>query len=222
MLKLKIRPIEGWPGDATRSRKHSPFRSGYKDTLDLLERELNMLHARNVVVQLAVRESEIAIDGNLKAYAKPEYPGVILAFEWWKPTGKSNERGQALGKYTPLSFPCDQYTDWKDNLRAIALAMEALRKVDRYGVTRSGEQYKGWTPLPASGGLQSDEEAARTLARFGNSDATPDMLLKDANFAKQIYRAACRLTHPDTNEGKGEGFNQVQIAWERIRMRHGL
>ncbi len=104
MLKLKIRPIEGWPGEATRSRKHSPFRSGYKDTLGLLERELNALHARNVVVQLAVRESEIAIDGNLKAYAKPEYPGVILAFEWWKPTGKSNERGP-LGIYTPALFP---------------------------------------------------------------------------------------------------------------------
>lgn len=220
MLKLKIRPISAWPGEPTRSRKHSPFRSGYRETLDLLERELNALHARNVVVQLDVRESEIALDGHLKAYAKPARPGVILAFEWWKPGGKRNEQGQLSGTYTPLSFPCDRFTDWKDNLRAIALAMEALRKVDRYGVTRSGEQYKGWTPLPASGGLQSDEEAARMLCKFQETYLAGDVL-NSAAVAKAVYREAVRSTHPDKG-GKPEDFNQVQTAWQRIKSRHGL
>jgi len=140
MLKLKVRPIQKWPGELTKSRRSSPFRAGYRDTLDLLERELNQLHARNVVVQLAVRESEIALDGNLKAYAKPQYPGVILSFEVFKASGKRNEQGQRLGKYEPFSFPCDSFTDWRDNLRAIALGLEALRKIDRYGVTRSGDR----------------------------------------------------------------------------------
>lgn len=40
-----------------------------------------------------------------------------------------------------LSYPCDTFTTLQDNLRVIALALEALRMVDRYGVTRRGEQY---------------------------------------------------------------------------------
>jgi hypothetical protein len=34
------------------------------------------------------------------------------------------------------------------NARAIALGLEALRKVDRYRITKRGEQYTGWSALP--------------------------------------------------------------------------
>ncbi len=98
--------------------------------------------------------------------------------------------------------------------------MEALRKVDRYGVTRSGEQYKGWTPLPASGGLQSDEEAAQMLCRFADNYLAGDLLNSPA-VAKAAYREAARATHPDRN-GQAEDFHAVQTAWERIRMRHRI
>jgi hypothetical protein len=43
--------------------------------------------------------------------------------------------------------------DWQHNVRAIALGLEALRKVDRYGITRRGEQYAGWKALPAGIGI---------------------------------------------------------------------
>jgi hypothetical protein len=99
--------------------------------------------------------------------------------------------------------------------------MEALRKVDRYGITRRGEQYQGWLALPESGGLQSDEEAARTLAKFGQTDFSYVDVLNDAGIAKRVYRAACQLTHGD-HGGKSEDFGAVQTAWERLKMRHGL
>lgn len=223
MLRLKIRPIERWPGEPTKERKRAPFRVGYSETMKLLEYELDKLDVRNVVLQMDCNERDIRVDGELRASAKPNSPAIILAFEYFVWGGTYNEKGQRLGRYLPLSFPCDTFDDWQDNLRAIALAMEALRKVDRYGVTRSGEQYKGWLALPESGGLQSDEDAARTLCRYAQTD-TVTGVLKDADVAKAAYRAACRFTHSDTraDDVTDADFGKVQTAWQRIKMRHGL
>src|SRR5579863_10251967 len=56
----------------------------------------------------------------LYAGAKLRTQGIILTFN---------------SKHGPLSYPCDKYSNWQANLRAIALSLEALRAVDRYGVT---------------------------------------------------------------------------------------
>lgn len=217
MLKFTIRPIERWPGERTKTRRRSSFDSTYSQTLSLLERELDHLHARSVVLQMDISPLDIRNDGLLRASTRMQSPAIILAFEIWKPNGKRNEHGP-LGNYTPLQFPCDTFDDWQDNLRAIALAMEALRKIDRYGVATSGQQYTGWAALPAVGGLESDVEAARTLARLANSDATPEMVLRDGVLAKQLYRAACRLTHEDQG-GNAADFGAVQVAYNRLKER---
>lgn len=221
MLKLKIRPIEKWPGERTKERRSAPFRVGYQETMKLLESELDKLFARNVVLQMDCNERDIRLDGELRASAKTNSPAIILAFEYFVWGGTYNEQGQRLGKYQPLSFPCDTFDDWQDNLRAIALGMEALRKVDRYGITRRGEQYKGWLALPESGGLQSDAEAAETLSRFAGV-GTAASILESAQVAKSAYRVACANTHPDKNPDRALDFGAVQTAWNRIKMRHGL
>lgn len=46
-------------------------------------------------------------------------------------------------------FAVDTFVHWQDNLRAIALGMEALRKVARYGIVKGNEQYSGWKQLTA-------------------------------------------------------------------------
>ena len=64
-----------------------------------------------------------------------------------------------------MSYPCDKYSNWQANLRAIALSLEALRAEDRYGVTRRAEQYKGWAKLlPPNAEFASDIEAAGFLS----------------------------------------------------------
>jgi hypothetical protein len=221
MLKLTIRPIEKWPGERTKERQRSRFDTSYSETLKLLERELDHLHARNAVLQMDISTLDIKNDGNLRASTRVQSPAIILALEIWKPNGKRNEAGAPLGRYTPLQFPCDHFDDWQDNLRAIALAMEALRKIDRYGVTRSGEQYTGWTALPESGGLQSDHEAAEVLSRFGRTNFSYVDVLDNADAAKSVYLAACRATHPDTG-GNQADFQAVQVAWGRLKARHGI
>jgi hypothetical protein len=134
---LKCAPVRVWPGELTRTRTRSQFKAGLRDTLQLLDREL--FHLTETHTQRESLEMLIAIpagdawrlDGRPRANAVPEHPGVIVSLD---------------SKFGHLSYPCDTFTTWQDNLRAVALALEALRKVDRYGVTKRGEQY------PAPGG----------------------------------------------------------------------
>lgn len=164
-LDWRVVPIEQWPGEQTKNRQRhrfnvestGPYRGrrhgvDWGGTVSLLARELAHLKAKDVLLQMAVTDRDIRNDGWIRANASPTHPGVILTFE---------------SKYGPLSYPCDTFTDWQANVRAIALALEALRKVDRYGVTRRGEQYTGWGKLPPAGGTTATmtaEVAARVVA----------------------------------------------------------
>lgn len=182
MLEYTVRPIESWPGKETPSyaRDRSPFWVKWSDTLDLLERELRELRGKNVVMQLDVELFQLRNDGMIRAGAIPRTPRVILSFD---------------SKHGPLSYPCDRFSDWQANVRAIALALEALRKVDRYGVTRQAEQYKGWAKLPAPGAAMSRSEAASIIAEHSGIPAS-DILGSPATLV-DAYRKAAAKTHPD-------------------------
>lgn len=193
MLQYQFRPIDQWPGQQTKSRKPSQFSAPWSKTLDLLERELGMLNARNIVIQAAVAFDDIRNDGMLRASARPSWPGVILAFD---------------SKHGPLSYPCDQFSDWQSNVRAIALALEALRAVDRYGVTKRAEQYQGWAKLPGpTHELAMTPQQAVTVLGKAACDQTPI----SRETLEDVYRRACAATHPDVG-GDAVAFKQVQAA----------
>lgn len=218
-LDLTFRPIDVWPGELTKRRTRSPFRASYGDTLEVLERELRHLGAKRIVLQIALRDGDIRLDGLPRSNARaPEHPGVILAFE---------------STYGPLKYATDAYEGswgedgWKANLRAIALGLEALRKVDRYGITRRGEQYTGWKALgagiamPAASGFASLEEAAAFLIEHGERGGYtgPPIPTKDLIDAGPItgeivadyYRLAAKRLHPDAG-GDPEQFKRLTEA----------
>lgn len=196
MMQYQFRPIDQWPGEFTRGRKTSPFKAAWTNTLYLLETELRMLGATNIVIQAAVGEGEIKRDGMLYERARPNHPGIILSFD---------------SKHGPLAYPCDRYSDWQANVRAIALALEALRAVDRYGVTRRAEQYKGWAKLPGQVMVvpMTPQQAAGVLV---SKAATGETKVSRQNL-DSLYRAACTKTHPDAG-GNAEDFKRVQEAKE--------
>lgn len=113
----------------------SPFQAPWTNTVELLTRELRFLRAERTVLELEVVEQQIRADGQLKGRMVPFGPRVRLSFE---------------SRYGPLRYACGRFGDdtidlgWKWNVRAIGLGLEALRKVDRYGITKRGEQYTGW------------------------------------------------------------------------------
>lgn len=193
-----------WPAKPTPTyrRKNSPFKAGWSSTIELLERELQHLKATNIVIQADCDRSEIRIDGQLRANAKLNGPGVVIAFE-------SPSKGA-------LSFPCDTFTEWKANVRGIALSLEALRAVDRYGVTQQAEQYKGWTALPD---VRNERQTRRKTAAewicqqcFAVGESNPPTvatLLNDSEIRRIVYKRLAVLLHPD-RIGNDERFKQLQ------------
>lgn len=111
------------------------------------------------------------------------------------------------------SYPCDTFQQYADNLRAIALALEALRKIDRYGVTRRGEQYQGFRALPPS---------SQPRPRMTVDDAATFIALKVEGVSasaistnQKLFEAMVKLCqqqmHPDAG-GAHEDFVTLQEA----------
>jgi hypothetical protein len=182
MLNATFRPLHQWPNPRI-AHKAAQFKAGWLNTLDMLEHELGKLRAHDIVIQIEDPEGIKGIrnDGSYRIVSKSHYPnkaGVILTFE--SPKGS-------------ISMPCDRYDDWQDNLRAIALSLEALRPVDRYGVTRGNEQYRGWAQIePPSNGMDR-EKALEVIASI--LGAPRDAV--DANPAAFVREARIRY-HPDS------------------------
>jgi hypothetical protein len=76
-LNYEIRPISDrtWFRPAS-ARKRSQFTASWTDTLNLLERELDHLDAKRLVMELDVREDEIRLDGQVRANARPSTDAV--------------------------------------------------------------------------------------------------------------------------------------------------
>lgn len=194
---MTVRPIQQWPGELTAQRRRSSFKAGWGDTIELLGRELRAIGARDVVLQVAMTEKDFRIDGYPRATAKATHPGVILSLQ---------------SDVGPLSWPCDTFDSWQDNIRGIALSMEALRKVDRYGVTKRGEQYTGWQQLPAGGATPDGADEAEVLiySYVGVGEL-------DQASLPEAYRRARRNTHPDRNNGDRTDWNRVESAADVLR-----
>lgn len=209
MLEYTFRPLSQWPQEATPShrRKRAPFRAGYVSTLDLLERELIHLRAKDVVFEADCPSSEIRNDGRLRSSAKLRGPGIVVSFD--SPKG-------------PLRFPCDRFIDWEDNLRAIALTLEHLRACDRYGVTSHNEQYKGWTGLPDKREQQPDRNLlaapviCRQAAYYLPESIDVAFVLAPSERRGQIIRRLKMALHPDHRNGSDEEFKQLMRALELL------
>ena len=120
-----------------------------------------------------------------------------------------------------VSMPCDTFDDWEDNLRAIALSLGALRAVDRYGVTKSGEQYRGFAQLPPPGQSEPSldaEAAARVLASHALIPAAE--ILRNRSDYDLALRRAQRAAHPDAG-GNHDAFVRVQQAKDVLDRHHG-
>lgn len=211
-MQIVTRPIDVWPGELRTwgQRQRAPFTARYGQTRALLDKELRALGAHHVVMQLAIHESDLRLDGEIRANARPAaHPGVMLAFE---------------SKHGPLKYATDIYNDWQHNVRAIALGLEALRKVDRYGITKRGEQYTGWSALPpatAMGAALTREEAARILIAEGEVETADEpcevdmLLLCDQETITGYYRRAAKRHHPDVG-GDPQAWDAIERAYRAL------
>jgi hypothetical protein len=176
-------PVGRWP----------LFKASWSQTVTLLASELRHLEARGISIELDMEPRMFRNDGLPRSDARASSDGVRLTF---------------TSKFGPLRYETAEFTGrwgeagWQQNLRAIALSMEALRKVDRYGVSKRGEQYRGWRALPVgtdpADSIATVEQARAFLGRW-NGD----------------WKAAVRATHPDQG-GDPDDFRRVMKAKELI------
>lgn len=190
-IAIAFRPLAPRPRPAG-GRRRSPFSGSYESTIDLLLREVDALGATEITIEADVPASAIRRDGMLSARARPIDPTIAVAFV-------TKRRG-------PLRFETGVFDDWHSNLRGIALGLEALRKVDRYGIADTGEQYAGWAALPASTiGFGSADAAATWLRAMAGDTASLRTL-------RHSYRTLAQRWHPD-NDPDG----QYTDKWERLQ-----
>lgn len=204
---MNVGPIREWPGTMTTERRMAPFSATLSNTLGILNREVYNLadtttQRQSAEVLVAIPAGAFRLDGRPYANAKAEHPGVIFSM--------TSRHGQ-------LSYPCDTFTTWQDNLRAIALALEALRKVDRYGVTRHGEQYRGFLALEATVapvGFTTASDALSFLREL--TGVAADIYEPPETHLPRLMRAALRRAHPDMG-GDAAMFQRVSLAEAKLR-----
>lgn len=188
-----VRPLGQWPAEFTAWRSN-PFKAPWSATKDRLDREVSALGGDRIVIELAVREQDCRLDGWLRGDARqPNHPGAIVSFE---------------SKHGPLKYWTDTFFPWQSNVRAITLGLEALRRVDRYGIARSGEQYRGWNALNASPQdrvLTFDEAMAFLAAQAGRVVPEPMSGSKLRAWVENTFKLASKRLHPDVG-GDHETF----------------
>lgn len=211
-LNIQIRPVTLWPGKETEYPKRSQFKQTYKNTLELLEYELYRVNAQmdSLVIEMWVDARDIRLDGQLRVTAKPAIKqGIIFRFSRLTNIRYSPERGCNVGTPQQLAYPCDAFDRWQDNLRAIALSLEALRKVERYGVFKYDEIISRLA-LPSAEGKVSTRESAAVFMEQHSGVAMKEILFSDTARSAAYRKAAHRL-HPDKG-GNPEEWVKLQEA----------
>lgn len=213
-MRYTIRPLGPWIDPVTTDRRSSStFRASWDDTLGLLKYEVDLLGGTEIVLQVDVDEAELRRDGMLRTYARVNFPGVRVSF------------GSIHG---PLTYSTDAYESryagglqsWQANVRAIALALEALRAVDRYGVSGRGQQYTGWTAIGARPAEMTRQQAAEFIAQWAHPDETDRRaacaaaikLGEPADALTYAYRLAAKRAHPDRAGGHEDTMARLNVA----------
>lgn len=201
--RIQLEPLARWPYPETPNRPHPPFTARYEQTLDILKLELDHLGATVAALHVVTENGadDRRRDGMLRARARTTHPGVALAF---------------TSKFGPMNIWCDTYENrgtrpsWESNLRAIALTLEKLRAIDRYGVGGGrGQQYVGWLALESSP-ADVDRDWTRLAAI---ADAEPGSMTADA-----LWRRAVKKAHPDNHAGRRELWDELEQLGNRLKL----
>lgn len=202
-MRYTVRPISDRTWLGSTGREATRFNSKWGSTIELLGREVDALDGDGVVIEVDVTESDLKLNGELRANARPASSAVVVAFE---------------SKHGPLLYRCDRFytnwahqgPEWQHNVRAIALTLEALRAVSRYGATETGQQYAGFKALPAGRSMPASHmtasEAREVIRRAAGAPEGHDL------GATALWRLARAETHPDRNGGDRCAWDQVEQA----------
>jgi len=180
-----------WKRTPPRERRRAPFRSANQPitlarAIDRLDRELGLLKAD--ADRILSSNIPIGLRGLPLSDAKaPADPGVAVYITL---------------NTKPLVFACDKWDRVADNMAAIAQHIDALRRIDRYGVGKLDQAFAGYKALPRS------TEDWREVLGVGEY-ATVEQV--DAAFLEKA-----RTAHPDSG-GSHEAMARLTAARDLAR-----
>lgn len=194
--RFAYEPLTGWSYPEV-ARVPAPFSATWSSTRDLLLAEADHLGANLVVVELDLTRADLRQDGEIRANARLQSGRVRVSLDT-RHGAMRYAADRYLGTYTTRGA---SILAWQANVRAVALTLQALRAVDRYGAVHSAEQYRGFMAIegpPAA--FTSAEQALRWL---DPDNAKPNI--------RSAYRAAARRLHPDVG-GSREDWDRLEQA----------
>ncbi len=178
-----------WPAGRPRTKVRFSSRFGDKSVataIKPLKAELSRLGASYIVIS-----TNIPLKVNGDPYSDPGRmpdPGCAVYFQL---------------KSKPYCLPCDRWDCVEDNLYAVAKHVEAMRGMERWGVSSVEQAFAGFKELPATAG---DSEPWTTVLGI------PDYA--NAGEIKAAHRVAAQSAHPDRG-GSAEQMARINVARDR-------
>lgn len=191
-----------WPEGRPRTERHrremAKFKASFARARDDVLHEIGLLVGRYTVASVIIStNTALRRDGlPLAGQRQPEDPGVAVYFTY---------------KKKQVCFACDRWNKIEDNMRAIALTIEALRGVARWGTgDMMDAAFRGFTALPSPG---STSRTWRTVLELGASERSLDR-------ARDNYRRLATIRHPDKG-GTHEAMTELNGAWDQAQKELG-
>lgn len=188
---------EGWPRTKDWARGKAPYKLEFLRARDELVREIRLLGAREVVLSTNV---PLRRDGlPLAGQSEPKDPGVAV---YW--TKEKWVDGKPV--ITSHVMACDRWRSVRENVRAVGLAIEGLRAIQRSGATQILDRaFMGFAALPASTTVRTWRDVLNLPAEFSRE-------LLDAH-----YRELAKKAHPDVAGGSHEAMTALNVAYREAQ-----
>lgn len=182
---------DGWKRTPSNARVESRFQKTFGAVRKMLIEEVERLGASDLIISTNVplRRDGLPYANGLDLAD----PGVAIYFTYRKKS---------------MSFACDRYFLVRENMQAIAMTINAIRGIERWGASDMMKRaFRGFAALPDPGKIDW-----RSILCVG-SNPTIDEVEKQ-------FRVQAQLLHPD-HGGDAMAFNELVKARERARIELG-
>lgn len=182
----------GWKRTDRWKRKRASFRSkgGALTMAAAIQRLSGELGRMNAAGEILSTNVEIRLDGLPRSgQPEPSDPGAAVYF---KLKGK------------PRCLACDTWDRVADNVAAIAQHIDALRRIDRYGVGTMEQAFAGYAQLPSAAGSWF------IVLEFAEPPRSWELI-------EARYKSLARVHHPDMAGGNTETMAKINAAYDTAR-----